>query len=384
VRAAWTWALEAGRAEAIERALECLQLFYEMRSWFLEGEEMLGRAVERLHGRPEASALLGRLLARQAWFCERLARYDRALALYRAGLEHARTHGELSEVAFSLSGLGLVTYRLGDYAAAQELLDESLTVCQQVDDPWQEAQALNNLGIVAISRGDFAEARQLWGQVLEIYKRIGYRRGIASTLNNLGGVAGPLGEFMEARRLYEESRDIFGEIGDRRGLAFGLNNLGHVLAGLGAYAEAERLCQESLTVFREIGDRWSIANTLSNLGAVACTLSECTQAREYFREALGMAMDLGAVPLVLETLGGMAAVLAREGETAQAVELAAFVLNHVASDPETRGRAEQLLAEGEHTLSPEAFLGAQVRGQGWELEEVVEEVGKMQEVRSDE
>jgi predicted ATPase/class 3 adenylate cyclase/Tfp pilus assembly protein PilF len=382
LRAAWTWALEQGRAEAVERALGCLYLFYEMRSWFLEGEEMLGRAAARLRGRPGAGVLLGRLLSRQAWFCERLARYDQALELYQAGLERARTHGVLSEVAFSLSGLGLVTCRQGDYATAQDLLHESLAVCEQIDAPWQKAQALNNLGIVAISRGDFAEARQLGDQVLDIYKQIGYRRGIANTLNNLGGVAGTLGEFVEARRLYEESRDIFREIGDRRGLAFGLNNLGRVLEGLGEYAEAERLCQESLAVFREIGDRWSIANTLSNLGAVACTLGECAPARGYFREAMVTAMALGAVPLVLETLGGMAAILAREGETARAVELAAFVLNHAASDPDTRGRAENLLVEGERTLSPEAFQVAQARGQDREFEEVVGEM-RGEDVRRD-
>lgn len=374
VRAAWAGALEEGDGAALELGLECLHLFYETRSWFAEGEEMLGRAAERLRGRPEAGALLGRLLPRQAWFCERLARYGQALDLYQAGLSLARAHGLLPEMAFSLSGLGLITYRQGDYAAAQEYLHEGLSICGQMDNPWEKAQALNNAGIVAISRGEFAAARRLCGQVLAIYKEIGYRRGVASTLNNLGGVAGPLGELTEARRLYEESRDIFGEIGDRRGLAMVLNNLGHVLEGLGEYAEAERLCQESLAAFREIGDRWSIANTLSNLGAVSCTLGECTAAGGYFREALAIALALGAVPLALETLGGMAAIRARQGQAAQAVELAAFVAHHPASDPETRGKAERVLAEGAGALPPEAFAEARARGQGRELEEVAGEM----------
>jgi predicted ATPase/Tfp pilus assembly protein PilF len=371
VRAAWAWALEQGGTAEIEQALECLHHFYEMRSWFLEGEETFARAVERIRGRPEAGAVLGQLLTRQAWFCERLARYTQASELYQAGLELARVHRLPQEITLALSGLGLITYRQGDYPRAWEILQESLATGRQVDDPWGLAQALSNLSMVAMAQGECVEARQLFGQVLDIYRRIGYRRGIAGTLNNLGGVAGPLGEYAEARRLYQESGDFFRQIGDRRGLAFVLNNLGHVLEAVGEYAEAERLCQESLTVFREIGDRWSIANTLNNLGAVACTLGECARSRQYFREALTTALGLGAIPLVLEALGGMAGILALEGEQERAVELAAFARQHPASDRETCRKAERILAEAAGQLSPEAFLAARTRGEGQELEAVV-------------
>ncbi len=379
VRAAWSWAIEQGREAEIGQSLECLHLFYEMRSRFLEGEETFGRAAEQLRNRGPAAEVLGKLLTRQGWFCERLARYGRAQELYQAGLEIARVHGLYAEMSLALSGLGLVTYRQGDYQRAQELLRESLACCARVDDPWRQAHALNNLGTVALARGEGASAEALYRQVLDIYRRIGYRRGIASTLNNLGGEAGTRGEHVVAQRLYQESRDLFREIGDRRGLAFVLNNLGHTLEALGEYAEAEALCRESLDIFREVGDRWGITNTLNNLGALACTMGECHSSRQYFDEALALAMDLGAVPLALEALGGRAANLARSGDWEKAAEVAALVLHHPACDRETRKKAERTLAQAAERLPAEIVGAARSRGEAGSLAEVAAEVHRSRE-----
>lgn len=378
VRAAWSWAVEQGREDEIGQALECLHLFYEMRSWFLEGEETLGRAADLLRSRGPATVTLGKVLARRGWFCERLTRYSQAQELYQAGLEIARAHGLYAEMSLALSGLGLIAYRQGDYRRAQELLQESLACCAQADDPWRKAHALNNLGTVTIARGEGASAEELYRQVLDIYRQIGYRRGIASTLNNLGGVAGTLGEHAAARRLYEESRDLFREIGDRRGLAFVLNNLGHVLEALGEYAEAEALCQESLTIFREVGDRWGITNTLNNLGALACAMGECLPSRRYFGEALTRAMELGAVPLALEALGGLAGNLALSGDWEKAVEMAALVLRHPACDRETRQKAERTIAQAAEHLPAEIVGAARSRGESRSLTEVAAEAQQIQ------
>jgi hypothetical protein len=103
-------------------------------------------------------------------------------------------------------------------------------------------------------------------------------------------------------------------------------------------------------------------------------LGEHQAARACFQEALSTAMQARMPSPVLDGLVGTAALLAREEKTERALELAALARRHLASTRQTQDRAEQLLSELASQLPPQAATVAQERGQGRELEEVVEEV----------
>lgn len=428
VREGWRWAVEQGKQKAIEKSLESLFLFYEMRSWFQEGEETFEKAAERLaeaaagKGETEKNILLGKVLARQGRFCERISRYEKARALLQESLAIFRRSpvalkdrfDTRKEMAFSLNQLGNVAHSQGQYTQAKQLYQESLTICRAINDRWGIAAALHNLSYVAYLQGEYPEARQLCQESLTTFKEIGDQRAIAFCLNNLGNVAHALGEYKEAQQLYRETLTTCRELGYQWGVARARNRLGDVARMLGECAKAEQLCQKSLTICREIGYQWGIAYSLNelgniarergaymeakqlyqeslaicreadnrrgivvslkHLGNVAHALGEYQESRAYFHDALKTASEIRATPRVLDILVGMATLLAEEGEKEQAVELLTVACHHSASDKRTRDKAKPLLSELASELSPQAIATAQESGKARKLKEVVAEI----------
>ncbi len=378
IRKAWQWAVEQGRWEEIGRAVESLYLFYEMRSMFHEGRQTFRRAVEmvRRPGREkeQPEAVLGRLLARYGWCCERLSCYQEAQEAFAESLEIARRQNDREELVFIQTNLGSILYRMGEYERSRHRFQESLDLARQGGSPWRQAHVLNNLGILASTVGEVQEARPFYEESLALFRQIGYRRGIANTLNNLGVLASTSGEYEEANRLYRESLDFFHEIGDRRGSAFALANRGHVSAAQGEYGEAEQLSLKGLALFREIGDRWGVANTLCNLGNIAIALKEYPAGLRYLRQALEIAADLQATPLVLEALVGMAQVLFQEGALLRSLRILATVLHQPGWEREALDQAEHLLDRLRAALSPDAVASALEEGRQRSVEQVLEEV----------
>lgn len=327
VRVAWRWAVEYDKVAAIEKSLASLCLFYEIQSWFQEGEEVLEKAAGRLAaaGEPteERSALLGKILVRQGRFCQNLSRFEKSKRLLQGSLAIFRCLGARREMAFSLNSLGHVAWKLEEYAKAKELLHESLTISQEIGDRWSMAHSLSRLAIVHALQKDHTAAKQL----------------------------------------LQESLAISQEIGDRWGIAIRLTNLGVIAEESGQYEEAKRLYQESLAIFKEVGDRHGSANALNNLGFALCMLGEDQEATECFHKALDIATDTQLASVALEALVGVATLLARAGEKERALELVVYVLHHPAVYVDIKDRAKQLVSELKSQFSPQAFAMTQARGQ---------------------
>jgi predicted ATPase len=341
VRAGWRWAVDHRNEDEIDESLESLFTFYEVRSWFQEGEAMLGKAAEALgevsvapgERGEKTDIILGRILARKGWLCQRLARFEEAEELLQISLSTFRRLGARREMAFPL----------------------------------------NALGVVARKAGRCTEARQHHRESLAIYREIGDLQGIARSLRRLGVIAGMLQEHAEAKRLYQESLAAYEEIGHRRGVAGCLVNLGSIAETLGEYAEAKQLYRESLAISREIGDQWGVANSLNNLGFAMCALEEYQEAKECFCKALETVTDDQIAPIALdvalEALLGMATLMSRGEGAERAVEILAYVLHQPAAHGNARDKAEQLLTELASRLPPQTSAKARQRGKAGKFED---------------
>ncbi len=419
VRAAWSCALEEGKAEALAQSHESLWRFYMIRGWFQEGEDTFGRAIERLEGQGvmndvegETEFVLGKVLAKQGVFSYRLGFNDKARMLLERSIlifrkrdarnEIADTLNDLSRVflvqgecpkakelleeslsiyrelghrermAAPLNSLGNIAHRLGELKEAKQYYQESLTIYKESRDQWGMAILLMNLGNIARDLGESTEAKKLYAESLTKSRELGDRRGIASTLNNLGNVANDLGEYIEAKKLYQESLEIKREIGDRKGIATSLCNLGNVAHAVGEYTEAKQHHQKMLAMCREIGHRWGEASALIRLGYDMGDSEELQESKKSFHEALGIAMEISAAPLALDVLVGIATLLTKEKESEKALELLAFVLCHPASYKYTRDRAEELCSALTSELPAHVVATVEECGKARTLEEIAE------------
>jgi len=327
VREGWSLAVEQGKEKAVAKSLEGFFRFYVIRGLLQEGEEVFGRAVQRLSGGmdevgEEKSEILGKVIARQGVFSCHLGLYGKARELLQESLLISRRLGSRAELAFSLNNLGEVAYRLGEHMEeARQLIEEGLAIRREIGDRWGIARCLNNLGNVTSALGESGKAKQLYQESLGIRREIGDRQGIAVSLSNLGMVAEGMGEYEQAGRLYRESLAIAREIGDRRQIVLSLNDLGYAAWARGEYEEAKRLHQESLAISKEIGHRWGKAYSLSGLGNVANTLGKYKEAKQFLKESLAISKEIGYRWVMTVSLGHLGNLAYRLGEYGQAGQL---------------------------------------------------------------
>jgi predicted ATPase/transcriptional regulator with XRE-family HTH domain len=423
VRTAWSWAVAHDKLEELGRSIYGIHRFYQTRSLFREGLDVLGNAVKGLSGTSESAApdagratqraaIIGYALTLLGWYYLHRGLFDQARARAQEGAAWLRSTNARPEIAqnlllqgmiaallgpydeakqslweciaitretgqrmiraTALQGLGMACTALEEYAEAHQRLRESLAIFQALGYQWGIAQCLQYLGDVARARAAYAEAQQRYQESLAVRTDLGDRWGMAIALGHLGSLARTIGAYEDAQQRYHESLAIFTALSHRLGMAMALGNLGRVAFAQGKVAEAHQLHQESLALSRAIGNKRAIAISLNQLGLVRHALGDDRASRHAFDEALTTALEIEMIPLALEVLVGLAALLAQEETPEQAIELLALTLRHPAAGRRTRERADRLLSELTAGLPPEVVAAAQARGQAGTLDDLAQ------------
>ncbi len=331
VRAAWAWAAEQRREDALDVVMSSLDDVYTLQGRFQEAESSFALAASSLCAH---SLTWGRARVRQGKFSLLLGRYERAKALLGEGLSLFRQQGALEDVALAVQHLAVAFYHQGAYAEAEARLQESLDLYRELDDPNGVAHSLNNLGNIAEMQGAYDVARGHHREALALRREIGEHRLVAISLVNLGDAAYRAGDVDEARAFY----------------------------------------QESVSLRRKIGDHGRIAGSLARLGDVALAGGDVAGAEALCREALRLSVERYALPWIAQALLGIGAVLARSDRADEAAGLLSVVVHHPASPHWYRERAEILFREVAATLPPQTVAAAEARGAAGDLLEVAEEV----------
>jgi ATP/maltotriose-dependent transcriptional regulator MalT len=85
---------------------------------------------------------------------------NRALSLLEESLVFFEEVGERGRIANVLASKGILSFSQGDYAAARELLEESLKINRELDSKWDLAVCLEGLAAVTAAQGE--SVRAVW------------------------------------------------------------------------------------------------------------------------------------------------------------------------------------------------------------------------------
>jgi predicted ATPase/transcriptional regulator with XRE-family HTH domain len=383
IRVAWNWAITQSEFGLIEGTLRAFAMLYETRGLYREGLDMLGRAIDRLEAVYGASpadrtgqAALGHLLTNRALLTFRLGQHAEAQVMLERSLEILRPLNETRLLAEPITYLGVVLSLTGDYVRALDLVAEAREKALAVGDRVFAATSLSlhaNFSRLIGQPGD--QHARLQAAVAE-WRAVGDPRFIAYGLNFLGQSALALGRFDEARKALEESVQLNTSVGARW-------NLGHAFQGLGAVAQAQGehqraadLFLKAVDTFTELGGRFYIGQSLAQMGQSLFALGNDVEAERIWRESLSIAAEIRGVPVVLEALVGIASLRAKRGETQSAFEFLLIVLNHPACDQETKNRADRIRAELEAQLTLTQIEAIRVRTGEKSFEAVVQDLLK--------
>jgi non-specific serine/threonine protein kinase len=256
---------ETGHPAAIRQALTLpadLERFWSARMYMREGSERLQRALS-IAGAQSADVVLAR--------------------------------------AYALNAASIVTWLQGNYAEAQQLVEEALAIGEATEDEHTLIVALRNFGTLAVLRRDLEKGISLLERGLALERACGGSDpySAAWTIAVLGSAAYLQGDDARARARFEESITLFRALGNVNFLALSLRRLGQLALRGNAPRQAYTLLYESLDLNYQIGSHAGVAGCLVGIAGVHLAQGRPTDAAHL----------LGSVQsLLTETAGHFMAV----------------------------------------------------------------------------
>jgi tetratricopeptide (TPR) repeat protein len=172
--------------------------------------------------------------------------------------------------------LSQIYFIQGQLAEAERLLQEALTLGNQLQTPGLRVQTLTFLGGVKLRQDQLAEAERLLQEALTLSNQLQTPWLRRLTLTFLGGVKLGQGQLAEAERLLQEALTLSNQLQTPwlRGLT--LTVLGLVKLLQDQPAEAQQLLQQVLSIYQQLGDEKAIQNILGELANISNS-QEATQ-----------------------------------------------------------------------------------------------------------
>jgi tetratricopeptide (TPR) repeat protein len=198
--------------------------------------------------------------------------------------------------AAALNDLGLMYRDHGDYAKAESLLRESLTMDRRLlgEKHPELAVDLNNLAVALQGKGDLAAAESTLRQALAMQRELlgDVHPDVAATLNNLALVLSDKGDVRGALDAETQSLDTYRKIfpGDNPDVARIMNRRGYWLTEVGNYTAAGRDLQEALAMRRRLfgAENPEIASSLMHVGILQVATGKYSEALASGESASGI------------------------------------------------------------------------------------------------
>ncbi|BAY91616.1 MULTISPECIES: CHAT domain-containing protein [unclassified Tolypothrix] len=188
---------------------------------------------------------------------------------------------------------------LSDLQAGLEMFQQALAIFKKYNAKAGEANSLTNIGYVYLRKGEYSKALDFLQQSLAIRKQTRDRQNEWIPLSYIGEAYINLGQYPKALDAYQETLTILKELRtanpkdssystSQKGM---LANTGALYFRMGQYQKALELYQQTLAIQKADNDRIGSADTLNNIGVVYINLGSYTQALDSYQQALTTVQD---------------------------------------------------------------------------------------------
>ena len=219
----------------------------------------------------------------------RLSDYADARAHWEGALSRFRTEGDRKGEAWSLGRLSDSVYYLNAYATAIDLGEQAVRTAEEAGAPSVLIDSLYNLSFYTLSMGNYGRAEELARRARALSQEEGdslrlhqAEMALANICLERGDLAGA-GDLLERALAYFVAHD---ELFYRMKACFWLSA---VLHEKGEYVNAMERAREALALSRQLGFRTGDVFHLSAMADICLSLGNAAKSLEYSREALAAA-----------------------------------------------------------------------------------------------
>lgn len=250
------------------------------------GERALALKRKLLEG--EAPTVpLGKCLHNLGIFTHNLGRYREAEAYLKEAIEVYQTIGHAERKMRSLSELGYVYGRMGDYQQSSERLTALIRESRRTGAERHTANGLRLLGQNLVQQKEYRAALDTLNNALDQYRGLQDEINIARTNLDLAGAAYGLKDFLGVERYAAAARSIFAEAGVDREVAKIQSLLALSRSAAGDATGARSAWNKNLDYVSGTGDPVLLAQAYDNGAELAVAAGDYDLAIDRVGRAIG-------------------------------------------------------------------------------------------------
>ena len=237
-------------------------------------------------------------------FLKKRGMYEKAAYLLTRAYAEAQRCDDEENVQKCRLSLGMIANVFGNYAEAQNILQEGLL--SPALSVATKCQFLHAYGQTLLSQGQTEEALLRYQEAKDLAQMIGNEAFLCEILAALGEAYLHLGQMDEAEAIFQTGRVTSQRIGDWETLSTHLRGLGIVMGNKADYDNATRYFSEGLEAAKFIGYQMMVGSHLTNLGLVATNQGKREEAKAYLLEALAVTRRIGHRSSMCNVLANLA------------------------------------------------------------------------------
>lgn len=229
---------------------------------------------------------LGNLYGFAADNYDRLGIIDTALSYHFKALEIRSSYEAPIRAAISLTDIGLIYWRQGNFTEAADYFNKALKIREEAGDSAKIASSLNNLGSAYWRQGNYQKAADYFIKSLAIREKIKDKSGMAITLNNIALIYQKIKYYEKAKEYTLRAKNISDSLGYNFGSSYSLYNLGLIHQEQKQYEQSMPYFMQSLEIASKIPNRNIMIMTKNHIGFNYEHLGDYEKAKQYYSEAL--------------------------------------------------------------------------------------------------
>lgn len=226
----------------------------------------------------------------------RSGRFTEAVGIWQAAAQHYQQQGDRLNQALSLSYLSLTYQELHQWDAAQQAIQQSLTLLKASNpsaDAILWAQALNTQASLQLHLGQAEAALNNWQQAQNYYQQAGDTLGSIGSQINQAQALQSLGFYRRAKQLLESLTQTLTALPDSDVKVSGLRSLGLALQTVGDVPKSQQVFTQGWAIAQKLDAKPQFSSLLLGLGKTATALRQPDAALNYFEQAEQVATNPG-------------------------------------------------------------------------------------------
>jgi predicted ATPase/transcriptional regulator with XRE-family HTH domain len=225
----------------------------------------------------------------------------------------------------TLISIAWLSRALMQYTQAEEAGSRALAIADEGSDPLLRAEARMCLGLSVFVADDRVRGRRLLEEALSLFDQVGATIKSLKVTHELCGIAMLEGHFADARAYALPLPSGFRAFGLQVWAAASACNLAEIEFGLGDTAEAIRRGTSALRALRALNDAVNVAIATHNLAGYSLAAGQIENAVGFVRESLEIAIKHGWEAHVGNAIAQTTAILATTGDVHDAALLTGFL-----------------------------------------------------------